>query len=74
MSVCERYPEEHLDELRDYISNLARFWMDRLYTDVMVGTAGPERTRHLEQSMANYGHLAALSREARERMAEPSRG
>jgi hypothetical protein len=30
--------------------------------------------RHLEQVMANDGHLAELSRKARETMAEPARG
>ena len=40
----------------------------------MVGTAGPERLVHLEQVMANDGHLAELSRKAREAMSEPSRG
>lgn len=40
----------------------------------MVATAGPERMRHLEQVMANDGHLAELSRKARETMDEPSRG
>jgi len=30
--------------------------------------------RHLEQVMANGGHMAELARQARERMAEPSRG
>ena len=37
-------------------------------------TEGPERMRHLEQVLANDGHLAELSRQAREKMAEPSRG
>jgi len=37
-------------------------------------TAGPARQRHLEQIMANDGHLAELTRQAKERMSEPSRG
>ena len=40
----------------------------------MGGYAGPQRMRHLEQVMANDGHMAELARQARERMAEPSRG
>jgi hypothetical protein len=40
----------------------------------MIRTAGPERMRHLEQVMANDGHMAALARQAREQMPEPSRG
>jgi hypothetical protein len=60
--------------LRGYISGHARFWVDRNYGEAMMRTAGPERLRHLEQVMANEGHLAELSRQAREKMAEPSRG
>jgi hypothetical protein len=44
------------------------------YGEATMRTAGPERQRHLEQVMANDGHLAELSREARAKMAEPSRG
>jgi hypothetical protein len=74
MNLCQRYPEDRLDDLRKYISGSARFWIDRKYGEKMVRTAGPERMTHLEQAMANDGHLAELSRQARERMSEPSRG
>jgi hypothetical protein len=74
INLCQRYPEDRLEELRSYISGHARFWIDRNYGEIMMRTAGPERLRHLEQVMANDGHLAELSRQARERMAEPSRG
>jgi hypothetical protein len=74
MNLCQRYPEERLAELRTYMSGGARFWVERGYGDAMIGTAGPERRRHLEQVLANDGHLAELSRQARERMSEPSRG
>ena len=74
MNLCQRYPEDRLEDLRKYISNSARFWIDRKYGEKMVRTADPQRMRHLEQVMANDGHLAELSRQARERMTEPSRG
>lgn len=74
INLCQRYPEDKLDELRQYISGASRFWLDHVYGPAMVGTAGPERLRHLEQVMANEDHLPALSREAREKMAEPARG
>ncbi|MFN8442964.1 MAG: phytanoyl-CoA dioxygenase family protein [Caldilineaceae bacterium] len=74
INLCQRYPEERIQELRDYISGGARFWIDRAYGEKMMRTAGPERMRHLEQVMANDGHLAALSAKARETMPEPSRG
>jgi len=74
MNLCQRYPEHRVQELRDYLNGVSRFWVDRAYGEIMVNTAGPERMRHLEQVMANDGHIAELSRKAREAMAEPSRG
>jgi hypothetical protein len=74
INLCQRYPQDRLQDLRDYISGSARFWVERKYGDTMVATAGPERMVHLEQPMANDGHLAALAREARAEMYEPSRG
>ena len=74
MNLCQRYPDDRLEDLRAYIGKSARFWIDRKYGEKMVRTAGPDRMRHLEQVMANDGHLAELSRRAREEMAEPSRG
>jgi hypothetical protein len=74
MNLCQRYPAELLPELRETIAGAARFWVERAYGEAMVRTAGPARMRHLEQVMANDGHLAELSRNAREKMAEPGRG
>ena len=74
MNLCQRYPEDRLQDLRNYISGGARFWVERAFGEKMVNTAGPERIRHLEQVMANDGHLAELSRQARANMDEPSRG
>ena len=74
MNLCQRYPEARIQELRDYLNGISRFWVDRAYGEIMINTAGPGRMRHLEQVMANDGHIAALSKKARETMAEPSRG
>ena len=74
INLSQRYPEDRLDDLRNQIATASRFWIDRKYGEKMVRTAGPERMRHLEQNLANDGHLAELSRQARERMSEPSRG
>ena len=74
MNLCQRYPEHRLEDLRNYISGGARFWVERAFSEKMMNTAGPERMRHLEQVMANDGHLAEMSRQARSRMDEPSRG
>ncbi len=56
------------------VGGASRFWLDRAYGETMIGTAGPARMVHLEQVMANDGHLAELSRLARERSLEPARG
>ena len=74
MNLCQRYPEARLQELRDYLNGVSRFWVERAYGEIMMNTAGPGRLRHLEQVMADDGHIAELSRKARESMLEPSRG
>lgn len=74
MNLCQRYPEGRLPELREYLNGVSRFWVERAYGEIMMRTAGPQRRRHLEQVMANDGHIAELSRQARAKMAEPSRG
>ena len=74
MNCCQRYPEARLPELGEYLKGISRFWVERAYGEIMMNTAGPGRRRHLEQVMANDGHIAALSRQARAAMTEPSRG
>jgi Phytanoyl-CoA dioxygenase (PhyH) len=74
MNCCQRYPERLLPELREYLSGAARFWVERAYGPAMIETAGPRRRVHLEQCLANDGHLKALAEKARREMAEPSRG
>jgi len=74
MNCCQRYPDALVPELRDYISGGARFWVERAFADTLMKGASPTLRRHLEQVMANDGHLAELSRKARAEMAEPSRG
>jgi ectoine hydroxylase-related dioxygenase (phytanoyl-CoA dioxygenase family) len=74
MNCCQRYPDDKLQDLRDYIGGGARFWVERAYGETMVRTADSARMVHLDQCLANDGHLAELSREAREHMSEPARG
>lgn len=74
MNCCQRYPNDKLQDLRDYMAGGARFWVESAYGDAMVRTASPERMTHLEQCIANDGHLAELSRQRRLEMAEPARG
>ena len=74
INLCQRYPEDKLDDLRKYIAGGARFWIDEAYGPAMLRTASPTRLRHLEQVMANDYELPELSRRARETMSEPARG
>ena len=74
MNCCQRYPDSQLQDLRDYIAGGARFWVEQAYGETMIRTASPARMAHLEQCMANDEHLVELSRQARQRMAEPARG
>ena len=71
MNLCQRYPEARIQELRDYLNGVARFWADRAYGQIMMETAGPKRIRHLEQIMANDDHISELSRQTRQRTNEP---
>ena len=74
LNFTQRYRDEDISELRDLIGSQSRFWIDRIFDDKLVRTAGPDRMRHLEQAWANDGHLAELSRQRRVEMTEPSRG
>ena len=74
MNCCERYPEDKLAQLQEYIGAGSRFFIERAYDDTIVRTAGPERLVHLEQALANDGGLAELSRQRRAESPEPARG
>jgi ectoine hydroxylase-related dioxygenase (phytanoyl-CoA dioxygenase family) len=74
MNLSQRYREEDLPDLRNYVSGFSRFWLDEAYGETMLRTADAKRLRHLEQIMANDDHLPELSRKARAEMKEPSRG
>jgi hypothetical protein len=74
INLSQRYRDEDLPDLRQYVSGFARFWLDEVYSETMVRTADAARLRHLEQIMANDDHLPELSRKARAEMTEPSRG
>lgn len=70
----KRHAKEDLEDLRNEIAGLARFWHEKAYGETMLRTAGPDRMVHLEQRLANGRHLPELVRKAKEEMAEPSRG
>ena len=73
INMEQRHAEQDLDEIRADIGNLARFWTERAYGDAMINTASPAKMRHLQQRLANDGHLPELVKKAREEMDEPSR-
>jgi len=73
-NLCQRYPDDRLEELQAYIGQGARFWNERGYGEEMMRTASPQRMRHLEQVMANDFVLPDLVRKAKETMTEPARG
>ena len=74
INMSQRFDDDDLAALRKDISSLVRFWAERAYGETMINTAGPRRMRHLEQRLANDGHLCELVRQARQEMGEPSRG
>ena len=74
INMSQRFDDDDLAALRKDISSLVRFWAERAYGEAMIRTAGPRRIRHLEQRLANDGHLCELVRQARQEMGEPSRG
>lgn len=68
---CET--EAEIADLVEFIDGASRFWLDRAFGPAMLGTATPERMRHLQQVIDHEGHLPELSAKARQEMAEPAR-
>ena len=65
INMQKRQPDDDLEPVRKSVGNLSRHLMERAYGDVMLQTASPARMRHLEQRLANDGHLPALSAKVR---------
>jgi hypothetical protein len=74
LNCTGRYTDAELLYLRNEISAFARFWVESVYGDAMVRTAGPQRRVHLRQALEHQGHLVEEVRKARATMREPSRG
>ena len=74
MNCCQHYPDDKLADLARLHWRGLRFLIERAYDNTIVRTASPERMVHLEQVLANDGHLAELSRKRRQEMAEPAHG
>jgi hypothetical protein len=73
VNLQERFRDDDEDLLRECIGSLAGFWYKRVYSPLMVESAGTARMRHLEQRLAHADHLPELVARAREKMSEPSR-
>jgi len=74
INTSARYPENRLQDLRNFIGHEARFWVEQPYGEPLLRTASPERRRHLQQVLANADHMPEMARQHREKMLEPSRG
>jgi ectoine hydroxylase-related dioxygenase (phytanoyl-CoA dioxygenase family) len=66
INFSKRYSEDRLDELKDYVSTFAPYWVEELHGEAVLKTAGPERMKHLRQIQENQDHLPELARKARE--------
>lgn len=74
INCTARYAESEYPLLRNEVAGFARFWVDSVYGDAMMRTAGPARLRHMEQAISQQDHLAAEVAKAKQTMAEPARG
>ncbi|MEM7131016.1 MAG: phytanoyl-CoA dioxygenase family protein [Chloroflexota bacterium] len=74
INCTARYGPNEIPLLRNEISAFARFWVDSLYGDAMMRTAGPERMVHMAQPLEYEDHLAAEVEKSKTAMSEPSRG
>ena len=74
INLSQRYPEKNLRDLKDYINQGARFWIDRAYGDIMLKSASKKRMKHLKQVLENEGELKYYSSLARKKMKMPANG
>jgi ectoine hydroxylase-related dioxygenase (phytanoyl-CoA dioxygenase family) len=65
---------EEIADLEGFIGGNARFWTDRVHSELMRNSADAERMRHLQQVIDHESHLPALAAKCRLEMAEPARG
>lgn len=74
INCTARYRDDELPLLHNEIAAFARFWVDSVYGAAMVRSAPPQRLVHLQQPLAQQGHLAEAVRQAKLTMKEPARG
>ena len=74
INLSQRYPEENLSDLKNYINEGSRCWIDRAYGDIMVNTASKKRMKYLAQVLENEEELKYHSMLARKKMKKPANG
>ena len=74
INLSQRYPDENLRDLKDYINKGSRFWIDRAYGDIMINTESKKRMKHLVQVLENEEELKYHSMLARKKMKKPANG
>ena len=74
INATRRFRPDEDHWLRNEVAGLARFWIDGVYGEAMLRTAGPERRVHLEQALALDDFLAGEVAKAKLEMSEPARG
>lgn len=74
INLSQRYPDKNLRDLKDYINQGARFWINRAYGDIMLKSASKKRMKHLKQVLENEGELKYYSSLARKKMKMPANG
>lgn len=65
INCCERGVGAKLSAMKQGISDHAKYGMEQMYSETMVATAGPGRMVHLEQVLANQGHMPEVAAEWR---------
>ncbi|AZN42154.1 phytanoyl-CoA dioxygenase family protein [Paenibacillus albus] len=65
INFSRHYTDEHMDELQEYVSTFAPYWVEELHGEAVLTGASEERMRHLRQIQDNQAHLPALARAAR---------
>jgi ectoine hydroxylase-related dioxygenase (phytanoyl-CoA dioxygenase family) len=74
INATSRYRPDEVQWLRKEVAALARFWVDGVYGEPMLRTAGPSRLIHLEQGLTQDEFLAGEVVKAKAEMSEPARG
>lgn len=74
LNFCKRCETEtELRELKTWIGEFARLWIDEMFLPEFVARSTPDVKRRLQQVLDNQSHLRVLAAKCRSEMKEPSR-